>query len=136
MNPANIYSTNAASAHVLLGNWDRAHELLESAFSWSQENGDPHGLEHVMGLRGQYHNLRGDHPGAIDHLKRAIEMARILGERRHVGTWFKNLGDVYRAIGDEPSARAAYAQAVENLEEALGRDHEDVNEVRELLRRV
>jgi tetratricopeptide (TPR) repeat protein len=80
---------------------------------------------------GHAHALLGNHEQAITYCESALTAMREIGERRWEGAVWDSLGDVHHSAGDLPSARRAWASALQIFDEI---DHPDGDRVRGKLR--
>src|SRR6201988_272108 len=121
------HKTNAADAYnnlginlILIGQWDRAQEALERAFSLATEV-DERGAKVPMILDslGELHMLRGDLDQAKDYLTRAVALATENGNKWYAAQALRTLGRCYLAIAD-PAAALAQASEALNLAEIIG----------------
>ena len=102
------HKTNAADGYnnlginlILIGQWDRAQEALERAFSLATEV-DERGAKVPMILDslGELHMLRGDLDQAKDYLTRAVALATENGNKWYAGQALRTLGRCYLATAD------------------------------------
>src|ERR1700752_3175012 len=121
------HKTNAADGYnnlginlILIGQWDRAQEALERAFSLATEV-DERGAKVPMILDslGELHMLRGDLDQAKDYLTRAVALATENGNKWYAAQALRTLGRCYLAIAD-PAAALAQASEALNLAEIIG----------------
>ncbi len=121
------HKTNAADGYnnlginlILIGQWDRAHEALERAFSLATEV-DERGAKVPMILDslGELHMLRGDLDQAKENLTRAVALATENGNKWYAGQALRTLGRCYLAIADPANALAKALEAL-NLAEIIG----------------
>src|ERR1043165_487848 len=121
------HKTNAADGYnnlginlILIGQWDRAQEALERAFSLATEV-DERGAKVPMILDslGELHMLRGDLDQAKDHLTRAVALATENGNKWYAGQALRTLGRCYLATED-PSNALEKAHEALNLAEIIG----------------
>lgn len=121
------HKTNAADGYnnlginlILIGQWDRAQEALERAFSLATEV-DERGAKVPMILDslGELHMLRGDLDQAKDYLTRAVALATENGNKWYAGQALRTLGRCYLATED-PSNALENAKEALNLAEIIG----------------
>lgn len=121
------HKTNAADGYnnlginlILIGQWDRAQEALERAFSLATEV-DERGAKVPMILDslGELHMLRGDLDQAKDYLTRAVALATENGNKWYAGQALRTLGRCYLATED-PSNALEKAKEALNLAEIIG----------------
>src|SRR5215218_6278195 len=105
---------------ILIGQWDRAQEALERAFSLAKEV-DERGAKVPMILDslGELHMLRGDLDQAKDYLRRAVGLATENGNKWYAGQALRTLGRCYIAIADPANALEKAREAL-NLAEIIG----------------
>src|SRR5678815_4517348 len=108
------HKTNAADGYnnlginlILIGQWERAQEALERAFSLAKEV-DERGAKVPMILDslGELHMLRGDLDTAKEYLSRAVALATENGNKWYAGQALRTLGRCYLAIADPTKALA------------------------------
>src|ERR1044072_4245617 len=106
------HKTNAADGYnnlginlILIGQWDRAQEALERAFSLATEV-DERGAKVPMILDslGELHMLRGDLDQAKDYLPRAVALATENGNKWYAGQALRTLGRCHLAMADAAGA--------------------------------
>ncbi|HEY0762032.1 MAG TPA: sigma 54-interacting transcriptional regulator [Pyrinomonadaceae bacterium] len=121
------HKTNAADGYnnlginlILIGQWDRAQEALERAFSLATEV-DERGAKVPMILDslGELHMLRGDLDQAKDYLTRAVALANENGNKWYAGQALRTLGRCYLATEDPTNALENAKEAL-NLAEIIG----------------
>ncbi len=121
------HKTNAADGYnnlginlILIGQWDRAQEALERAFSLAKEV-DERGAKVPMILDslGELHMLRGDLDTAKEYLTQAVALATENGNKWYAGQALRTLGRCHLAIGDPASALAKAKEALA-LAEQIG----------------
>ncbi|HEU4508211.1 MAG TPA: sigma 54-interacting transcriptional regulator [Pyrinomonadaceae bacterium] len=121
------HKTNAADGYnnlginlILIGQWDRAQEALERAFSLAKEV-DERGAKVPMILDslGELHMLRGDLDEAKDYLSRAVALATENGNKWYAAQALRTLGRCYLAIADPDKALAKAREAL-TLAETIG----------------
>jgi DNA-binding NtrC family response regulator/tetratricopeptide (TPR) repeat protein len=121
------HKTNAADGYnnlginlILIGQWDRAQEALERAFSLATEV-DERGAKVPMILDslGELHMLRGDLDQAKDYLTRAVALATENGNKWYAGQALRTLGRCCLAIADPANALEKAKEAL-NLAEIIG----------------
>ena len=121
------HKTNAADGYnnlginlILIGQWDRAQEALERAFSLAKEV-DERGAKVPMILDslGELHMLRGDLDEAKDYLSRAVALATENGNKWYAGQALRTLGRCYLVIADPEKALAKAREAL-TLAETIG----------------
>lgn len=121
------HKTNAADGYnnlginlILIGQWDRAQEALERAFSLAKEV-DERGAKVPMILDslGELHMLRGDLDEAKDYLSRAVALATENGNKWYAAQALRTLGRCYLAIADPENALAKAREAL-TLAETIG----------------
>jgi DNA-binding NtrC family response regulator/tetratricopeptide (TPR) repeat protein len=121
------HKTNAADGYnnlginlILIGQWDRAQEALERAFSLATEV-DERGAKVPMILDslGELHMLRGDLDQAKDYLTRAVALATENGNKWYAGQALRTLGRCYVAISDSENALEKAKEALA-LAEQIG----------------
>lgn len=121
------HKTNAADGYnnlginlILIGQWDRAQEALERAYSLAREV-DERGAKVPMILDslGELHMLRGDLDEAKDYLSRAVALATENGNKWYAGQALRTLGRCYLAIADPENALAKAREAL-TLAENIG----------------
>src|SRR5215217_7501282 len=121
------HKTNAADGYnnhginlILIGQWDRAREALERAFSLATEV-DERGAKVPMILDslGELHMLRGDLDQAKDYLRRAVALATENGNKWYAGQALRTLGRCYIAIADPANALEKAREAL-NVAETIG----------------
>ena len=121
------HKTNAADGYnnlginlILIGQWDRAQEALERAFSLAKEV-DERGAKVPMILDslGELHMLRGNLDQAKDYLIRAVALATENGNKWYEGQALRTLGRCYIAIEDPEKALEKAREALA-LAEQIG----------------
>src|SRR5215204_3484942 len=121
------HKTNAADGYnnlginlILIGQWDRAQEALERAFSLATEV-DERGAKVPMILDslGELHMLRGNLDQAKDYLSRAVALATENGNKWYAAQALRTFGRCYLAI-DDPTNALAKAREALNLAEIIG----------------
>jgi transcriptional regulator with GAF, ATPase, and Fis domain/Tfp pilus assembly protein PilF len=121
------HKTNAADGYnnlginlILIGQWDRAQEALERAFSLAKEV-DERGAKVPMILDslGELHMLRGDLDEAKDYLSRAVALATENGNKWYAAQALRTLGRCYLATADPDKALAKATEAL-TLAETIG----------------
>lgn len=121
------HKTNAADGYnnlginlILIGQWDRAQEALERAFSLAKEV-DERGAKVPMILDslGELHMLRGDLDEAKDYLSRAVALATENGNKWYAAQALRTLGRCYLAIADPDKALGKAREAL-TLAETIG----------------
>jgi DNA-binding NtrC family response regulator/tetratricopeptide (TPR) repeat protein len=121
------HKTNAADGYnnlginlILIGQWDRAHEALERAFSLATEV-DERGAKVPMILDslGELHMLRGDLDQAKDYLTRAVTLATDNGNKWYAAQALRTLGRCFLVLEDPVSALARAREAL-TLAETIG----------------
>ena len=121
------HKTNAADGYnnlginlILIGQWDRAQEALERAFSLAKEV-DERGAKVPMILDslGELHMLRGDLDEAKDYLSRAVALATENGNKWYAAQALRTLGRCYLAITDPDKALGKAREAL-TLAETIG----------------
>src|SRR5690242_21667966 len=121
------HKTNAADGYnnlginlILIGQWDRAQEALERAFSLATEV-DERGAKVPMILDslGELHMLRGDLDQAKDYLTRAVALATENGNKWYAAQALRTLGRCYLVI-DDPTNALVKAREALNLAEIIG----------------
>src|SRR5256714_2908891 len=114
------HKTNAADGYnnlginlILIGQWERAQEALERAFSLATEV-DERGAKVPMILDslGELHMLRGDLDQAKDYLMRAVGLATENGNKWYAGQALRTLGRCYLAIADPENALSKAKEAL------------------------
>ena len=105
---------------ILIGQWDRAQEALERAFSLAKEV-DERGAKVPMILDslGELHMLRGDLDAAKDYLSRAVALANENGNKWYAAQVLRTLGRCYIAVEDPENALAKAKEALA-LAEQIG----------------
>jgi DNA-binding NtrC family response regulator/tetratricopeptide (TPR) repeat protein len=114
------HKTNAADGYnnlginlILIGQWDRAQEALERAFSLAKEVDERGGkVPMILDSLGELHMLRGDLDTAKDYLLQAVALATENGNKWYAGQALRTLGRCCLAIG-------ASANALTKAKEAL-----------------
>ena len=121
------HKTNAADGYnnlginlILIGQWERAQEALERAFSLAKEV-DERGAKVPMILDslGELHMLRGDLDTAKEYLTQAVALATENGNKWYAGQALRTLSRCYLAIGDPSNAMAKAKEAL-SLAEQIG----------------
>src|ERR1041385_6333042 len=121
------HKTNAADGYnnlginlILIGQWERAQEALERAFSLATEV-DERGAKVPMILDslGELHMLRGDLDQAKDYLTRAVALATENGNKWYACQALRTLGRCYVAIADPENALSKAKEAL-TLAENIG----------------
>src|ERR1043165_7545857 len=121
------HKTNAADGYnnlginlILIGQWERAQEALERAFSLATEV-DERGAKVPMILDslGELHMLRGDLDQAKDYLTRAVALATENGNKWYAGQALRTLARCYLAT-DDPANALAKAKEALGLAELIG----------------
>src|SRR5215218_5021413 len=121
------HKTNAADGYnnlginlILIGQWDRAQEALERAFSLAKEVDERGGkVPMILDSLGELHMLRGDLDTAKEYLTQAVALATENGNKWYAGQALRTLGRCYLAIGDPVNALAKAREAL-NLAEIIG----------------
>src|SRR5215813_11248736 len=121
------HKTNAADGYnnlginlILIGQWERAQEALERAFSLATEV-DERGAKVPMILDslGELHMLRGDLDQAKDYLTRAVALATENGNKWYAAQALRTLGRCLLVIEDPTNALAKALEALA-LAESIG----------------
>jgi hydrogenase-4 transcriptional activator len=121
------HKTNAADGYnnlginlILIGQWERAQEALERAFSLAKEV-DERGAKVPMILDslGELHMLRGDLDTAKEYLTQAVALATENGNKWYAGQALRTLGRCYLAL-QEPANGLAKAKEALALAEQIG----------------
>ena len=121
------HKTNAADGYnnlginlILIGQWERAQEALERAFSLAKEV-DERGAKVPMILDslGELHMLRGDLDTAKEYLTQAVALATENGNKWYAGQALRTLGRCYLAL-QEPANGLAKAKEALSLAEQIG----------------
>ncbi len=121
------HKTNAADGYnnlginlILIGQWDRAQEALERAFSLAKEVDERGGkVPMILDSLGELHMLRGDLDTAKDYLMQAVALATENGNKWYAGQALRTLGRCYLAIGDPANALTKAKEALA-LAEQIG----------------
>src|ERR1041384_4199545 len=105
---------------ILIGQWERAQEALERAFSLATEV-DERGAKVPMILDslGELHMLRGDLDQAKDYLTRAVALATENGNKWYAAQALRTLGRCFLVI-DDPANALANAREALSLAENIG----------------
>ncbi|HET7287352.1 MAG TPA: tetratricopeptide repeat protein, partial [Pyrinomonadaceae bacterium] len=105
---------------ILIGQWERAQEALERAFSLATEV-DERGAKVPMILDslGELHMLRGDLDQAKDYLSRAVALATENGNKWYAAQALRTLGRCFLVLED-PSSALARAREALTLSETIG----------------
>jgi DNA-binding NtrC family response regulator/tetratricopeptide (TPR) repeat protein len=105
---------------ILIGQWDRAQEALERAFSLAKEV-DERGAKVPMILDslGELHMLRGDLDAAKDYLSQAVALANENGNKWYAAQALRTLGRCYLVVADPENALAKAKEALA-LAEQIG----------------
>src|ERR1041384_1515431 len=121
------HKTNAADGYnnlginlILIGQWERAQEALERAFSLATEV-DERGAKVPMILDslGELHMLRGDLDQAKDYLTRAVALATDNGNKWYAAQALRTLGRCFLVI-DDPASALSKAREALALAENIG----------------
>lgn len=121
------HKTNAADGYnnlginlILIGQWERAQEALERAFSLAKEV-DERGAKVPMILDslGELHMLRGDLDAAKDYLSQAVALANENGNKWYAAQAMRTLGRCYIVVDDPENALARAKEALA-LAEQIG----------------
>jgi transcriptional regulator with GAF, ATPase, and Fis domain/Tfp pilus assembly protein PilF len=121
------HKTNAADGYnnlginlILIGQWERAQEALERAFSLAKEV-DERGAKVPMILDslGELHMLRGDLDTAKEYLTQAVALATENGNKWYAGQALRTLGRCHLALGD-PTNGLSKAKEALALAEQIG----------------
>ncbi len=121
------HKTNAADGYnnlginlILIGQWERAQEALERAFSLATEV-DERGAKVPMILDslGELHMLRGDLDPAKDYLTRAVALATENGNKWYAAQALRTLGRCFLVLED-PSSALGKAREALTLSEPIG----------------
>src|SRR6185503_7187204 len=121
------HKTNAADGYnnlginlILIGQWARAQEALERAFSPATEV-DERGAKVPMLLAslGELHMVRGELDQAKDYLERAVGLATENGNKWYAAQALRTLGRCYLVIEDPTNALAKAREALA-LAETIG----------------
>src|SRR4029079_2935102 len=121
------HKTNAADGYnnlginlILIGQWDRAQEALERAFTLATEV-DERGAKVPMILDslGELHMLRGNLDDAQDYLLQSVSLAPENGNKWYAGQALRTLGRCYLAVADPAKALTKAGEAL-TLAEAIG----------------
>ena len=128
------HKTNAADGYnnlginlILIGQWDRAQEALERAFSLAKEVDERGGkVPMILDSLGELHMLRGDLDMAKEYLTQAVALATENGNKWYAGQALRTLGRCYLAIGD-PANGLAKAKEALALAEQIG-DRQAISE--------
>jgi DNA-binding NtrC family response regulator/tetratricopeptide (TPR) repeat protein len=105
---------------ILIGQWDRAQEALERAFSLAKEV-DERGAKVPMILDslGELHMLRGDLDAAKDYLSQAVALANENGNKWYAAQALRTLGRCHLVVTDPENALAKAKEALA-LAEQIG----------------
>jgi len=93
-----------------------AAELLERARSIAGDGNDARSSSHAEGLLAQLDRAGGQLPGAEAHLRRALFFADQADAPELSARWHSFLGELREAGHDRAAAKAAYRQALEDLQ--------------------
>ncbi len=132
--------------HLVIGDDERAEQLLDEAEEFLRQIRTSGMLAHVEELRGSIAFARGRRAAAMDHLARAIEMAHDASSGRREGLalatrarFHLELGDASAALVDVAAARACQIPDLESrldLYEAVAVAHTDPDRAWGLATRV
>jgi len=86
------------------GEYRKALEFAQRAFTIKQKLGNRHDLIVVLGSIGVIHASTGDYPKAIEYHRRALKLSRELGSRTGEAATLEVLGNAYRELGDYDNA--------------------------------
>ncbi|MGH9943938.1 MAG: sigma 54-interacting transcriptional regulator, partial [Pyrinomonadaceae bacterium] len=105
---------------ILVGEWQRAQEVLERALALASEFDDSNSrVPMILDSLGELHLLRGELPRAEQHLERAVQLADGNGNKWHLGQALRTLGRCHVAKGEAARALAKGQQALD-LAERIG----------------
>jgi hydrogenase-4 transcriptional activator len=121
------HKTNAADGYnnlginlILIGQWDRAQEALERAFSLAKEVDERGGkVPMILDSLGELHMLRGDLDTAKEYLTQAVALATENGNKWYAGQALRTLGRCCLALGDSANALGKAKEALA-LAEQIG----------------
>lgn len=121
------HKTNAADGYnnlginlILIGQWDRAQEALERAFSLAKEVDERGGkVPMILDSLGELHMLRGDLETAKEYLTQAVALATENGNKWYAGQALRTLGRCLLALGDSDKALVKAKEALA-LAEQIG----------------
>lgn len=113
--------------YARLGDSDRAILPCQQATALCAKLGDQIGEAAAWDSLGYCHRQLGDYPAALRCSRRAVELTRLIGDRYHQADALARLADTYEDAGDLLSARAAWHQALEILDDL---HHPDAGQVR------
>jgi tetratricopeptide (TPR) repeat protein/transcriptional regulator with XRE-family HTH domain len=113
-----------------LGAYEPALESCLRALALAQQIGSPDEQAAILDSLGYVHFRIGNHADALDYYQQALDVLSTIGDRyREAGT-LTRLGEVHHGLGDLKTARAAWYDALVELE-ALG--HPDADQLRNRL---
>lgn len=121
------HKTNAADGYnnlginlILIGQWDRAQEALERAFSLAKEVDERGGkVPMILDSLGELHMLRGDLDTAKEYLTQAVALATENGNKWYAGQALRTLARCSLALGDSDTGLGKAKEALA-LAEQIG----------------
>jgi len=112
-----IDGSDAVTHPYIMGEWDLAVARAD-AFLRAVEEGSPHYQAAQSYIRRSLIRLaRGDDAGALSDTRRALELARPVGDPQVLLTVLLDATRVYAETGDEPGAAALFDEALTRLRE-------------------
>ena len=103
---------NLGNTERMLGNYDRAHELLVEAIELSRANSDRNVLAHALGNLANVERMRGDTATARRLADESIEIRRSLGARHGLAMSLNARAQAAFAGGDAKQARIDTQEAL------------------------
>ena len=109
-----------------LGEMERALPLAEQVSALSQRLNDRSQMAHSLNLLGVLESVSGRFQEAAGYFEQALEIFRLVGNRRRAMPLMNNLGVILEARGDYQGALRRYQQALDTAREIGNRDGEMV----------
>ncbi|MDI6736365.1 MAG: tetratricopeptide repeat protein [bacterium] len=93
-----------AQRYILLGQYQKALNLLEDGLKISKEIGDKSGEGTILNNISQIYRARGDYETALDYLSRSLKICQEIGDKSGEGTTLSNIGSISYARGKYETA--------------------------------
>lgn len=93
-----------AARYLLLGEYDRALDLLEQGLKISEELGGHSREGTTLNNISQIYKAKGDYETALDYLARSLKICQEIGDKAGEGATLNNIGNIYYASGDYDTA--------------------------------
>jgi tetratricopeptide (TPR) repeat protein len=111
-----------------LGETTKALELLEGSAETFLTNGSVSNYQVSLADIGSVYLARGEYVTAISYYRRALELARQLGDQLSISKWLRNLYQAYSLLGN-PTLAQGFASEAEQLNIALSEERKRAAQV-------